>query len=53
MSEKSAPEFATCLPVIGRSLAYLCLTKAMESDGAAEKDDPGQGEFPGRPRVAA
>jgi hypothetical protein len=27
-------EFATWLPVIGRSLAYLCLTKAMEGDGA-------------------
>jgi hypothetical protein len=34
MSEKSAPDFATWLPVIGRSLAYLCLTKAMEGDGA-------------------
>ena len=26
-------EFATWLPVIGRSLAYLCLAKAMEADG--------------------
>jgi hypothetical protein len=34
MSEKSALEFATWLPVIGRSLAYLCLAKAMEGDGA-------------------
>jgi hypothetical protein len=34
MSEKSAPEFATWLPVIGRSLAYLCLAKAMEGEGA-------------------
>jgi hypothetical protein len=27
-------EFATWLPVIGRSLAYLCLAQAMEGDGA-------------------
>jgi hypothetical protein len=27
-------EYAVWLPVIGRSLAYLCLAKAMESDGA-------------------
>jgi hypothetical protein len=37
MSEKSPPEFATWLPVIGRSLAYLCLTKAMEDTAGAEK----------------
>ena len=27
-------EFAIWLPVIGKSLAYLCLAKAMEGDGA-------------------
>jgi hypothetical protein len=30
-------EYATWLPVIGRSLAYLCLSKAMEGAAGAEK----------------
>ena len=32
MAEEGASDYATWLPVIGKSLAYLCLAKATESD---------------------
>jgi hypothetical protein len=34
MADEVPKEYATWLPVIGRSLAYLCLAKAMEGNGA-------------------
>jgi len=38
MTEKSAPDYATWLPVIGKGLAYLCLAKATEADKTKFKD---------------
>jgi hypothetical protein len=38
MAEKDDPDYQTWLPVIGKSLAYLCLAKATEGDTAKYRD---------------
>ena len=38
-------EYATWLPVIGKSLAYLCLTKAVEGDAEKYRSILAKAEF--------
>jgi hypothetical protein len=40
-----AKEYTTWLPVIGKSLAYLCLAKAVESDAEKYKSILARAEF--------
>jgi hypothetical protein len=38
MADGNDPDYSTWLPVIGKSLAYLCLAKATEGDTAKYRD---------------
>jgi hypothetical protein len=45
MADESAPDYATWLPVIGKSLAYLGLGKAMEADPEKFKETLAKVDF--------